>query len=46
MEKCQAGTSTIKTEYVACYETTYHAIWLRNFISTLKVVHSISKPLK
>ena len=29
-----------------CYEATCHAIWLRNFISVLKVVHSISRPLK
>ena len=31
---------------MACYDTTRHAIWLRNFISTLEVVHSISRPLK
>ena len=31
---------------MACYEATCHAIWLWNFISTLKVVHSISRPLK
>ena len=31
---------------MACYEATCYAIWLRNFISTLEVVHSISKPLK
>ena len=31
---------------MACYEATFHAIWLRNFISSLDVVHSISKPLK
>ena len=28
------------------YEATCHAIWLRNFISTLEVNHSISKPLQ
>ena len=39
-------SSTIEIEYVACYEATCHAIWLRNFISALEVVHSISKPLK
>ena len=33
-------------EYVACYKATCHAIWLRNFISALKVNHSISRPLK
>ena len=31
---------------MACYEATCHAIWLQNFISTLEVVHSISRPLK
>ena len=31
---------------MACYEATYHAIWLRNFILTLEVIHSIFKPLK
>ena len=29
-----------------CYEATCHTIWLWNFISTLEVVHSISRPLK
>ena len=36
----------MKAKYVMCYETTCHAIWLQNFISTLEVVHSISRPLK
>ena len=40
------ASSTMKTEYLGCYEATCHAIWLRNFISTLEVVHSISRPLK
>ena len=31
---------------MACYEATCHAIWLWNFISTLEVIHSISRPLK
>ena len=31
---------------MACYEATCHTIWLWNFISTLEVVHSISRPLK
>ena len=39
-------SSIIEAEYVACYEATCHAIWLRNFISSLEVVHSISRPLK
>ena len=39
-------SSTMEVEYVVCFESTCHAIWLRNFISTLEVVHSISRPLK
>ena len=39
-------SSTMEVEYVVCYEASCHAIWLQNFISTLKVVHSISKSLK
>ena len=38
-------SSTMETEYVACYEATCHAIWLWNFISALEVVHSISSSL-
>ena len=31
---------------MACYKATCHALWLWNFVSSLEVVHSISKPLK
>ena len=37
---------TMEAEYVACYEATCYARWLRNFILALKIVHSISRPLK
>ena len=36
----------MEAEYVACYETCCHVIWMRNFILALGVVDSISKPLK
>ena len=36
----------MEAEYVVCYEAICHGIWLQNFISTLEVVHSISRPLK
>ena len=39
-------SSIMEVEYVTCYETTCHAIWLHNFISALKVVRSISRSLK
>ena len=31
---------------MACYEACSHALWMRNFISALGVVDSISRPLK
>ena len=37
---------TMEAKYVSCYEASCHAIWLRNFISTLEVVYSISKSPK
>ncbi|XP_059627567.1 secreted RxLR effector protein 161-like [Cornus florida] len=40
------ASSTMEAEFVACYEATCHAIWLRNFITGLSVVDSITKPLK
>uniref|UniRef100_A0A2N9EWH4 Integrase catalytic domain-containing protein n=1 Tax=Fagus sylvatica TaxID=28930 RepID=A0A2N9EWH4_FAGSY len=39
------ASSTVQAEYVACYEATLQAVWLRNFISRLEIVDSISKPL-
>ena len=40
------ASSTIEAEFIACYETTSQGLWLKNFISGLKVVDSISRPLK
>ena len=36
----------MEAEFVACYEATIHALWLRNFISGLEIVDTITKPLK
>ena len=46
VEQTLTNSSTMEAEYVACYEATCHAIWLRNLISALEVVHSISRLLK
>ena len=46
VKKTLITSSTMEAEHVACYEATCHVIWLQNFISTLEVVHSISRPLK
>ncbi|KAF2318655.1 hypothetical protein GH714_009593 [Hevea brasiliensis] len=39
------ATSTMEAEYVACYEATCQAIWLKKLISGMLVVESISRPL-
>jgi hypothetical protein len=33
------------TEFIACYKALGQAMWLKNFILSLKVIDSISKPL-
>jgi len=38
--------STLKAKFIACFEATIHANWLRNFISGLRIVDSIARPLK
>ncbi|XP_070015738.1 secreted RxLR effector protein 161-like [Nicotiana sylvestris] len=40
------ATSTMESEFIACYEATSHELWLKNFISGLTVVDSISRPLR
>jgi len=40
------ATSTMEAEFVSCFEATSHGVWLKSFISDLKVVDSISRPLK
>ena len=39
------ATSTMEAEYVACYEATRQAMWLKNLISGFRIVESISRPL-
>ena len=39
------ASSTMVAEFIACYEATGQAVWLKNFIPGLKVVDSISKPI-
>ena len=40
------ATSTMEAEFVSCFEATSQGIWLRSFISGLKIVESISRPLR
>ena len=39
------ATSTFQAEYVAIFEATAHALWLRNFIARMRVVDSIERPM-
>jgi len=40
------ASSTMYAEFIACFEATGQALWLKKFISDLKVVDCISRPLK
>ena len=39
------ATSTMEAEYVACYEATCQAMWLKKLFLGFHIVESISKPL-
>ena len=39
------ATSTMEAEYVACYEATCQAMWLKKLFFGFHIVESISKPL-
>ncbi|WVZ17437.1 hypothetical protein V8G54_010419 [Vigna mungo] len=39
-------TSTMEVEFVACFEATVHALWLRNFVSRLDIINSIARPIR
>ncbi|XP_068639322.1 secreted RxLR effector protein 161-like [Aristolochia californica] len=40
------ASSTTVAEFIACFEASNHGIWLRNFVTGLRVVDSIDRPLK
>jgi hypothetical protein len=40
------ASSTMYAEFIACFEATGQAIWLKKFIPGLKMVDCIDKPLK
>ena len=40
------ASSMMYAEFIACYEATGQAVWLKKFIPDLKVVDCIDKPLK
>nr|XP_027096072.1 uncharacterized protein LOC113715966 [Coffea arabica] len=40
------ASSIMATEFITCYETSNQGIWLRNFVTGLRVMDSIETPLK
>ncbi|XP_051133284.1 secreted RxLR effector protein 161-like [Andrographis paniculata] len=40
------ATSTMEAEFVSFFEASSHGVWLKSFISELRVVDSISRPIK
>ncbi|KAL0378762.1 UNVERIFIED_CONTAM: Secreted RxLR effector protein [Sesamum radiatum] len=40
------ATSTMKAEFVSCFEATSHEVWLKSFISGIRIMDSISRPLR
>ena len=40
------ATSTMEAEFVSCFEATLHGVWLKSFIYGLRIMDSISKPLR
>ncbi|RVW47329.1 Retrovirus-related Pol polyprotein from transposon TNT 1-94 [Vitis vinifera] len=39
-------SSTMEAEFVACYEASNQGIWLRNFVTGVRVLDGIERPLK
>ncbi|RVW89978.1 Retrovirus-related Pol polyprotein from transposon TNT 1-94 [Vitis vinifera] len=39
-------SSTMEAEFIVCYKASNHGIWLRNFITKLRIVDGIEKPLR
>jgi len=36
----------MEAEFVSCFEATSHGVWLKSFISGLKIIDTISRPLR
>ena len=36
----------MEAKFVSCFEATLHVVWLKSFISGLRIIDSISKPLR
>ena len=46
VEQTLTATSNMEAEFVSCFEASSHGVWLKSFIYGLRIVDSISRPLK
>ena len=40
------ASSTMVAEFIACYEASNYGIWLRNFVTGLRILNGVERPLK
>nr|CAN60411.1 hypothetical protein VITISV_036515 [Vitis vinifera] len=45
VKQTMTATSTMEAEFISCFEATSHGVWLKSFISGLRVMDLISRPL-
>ena len=46
VKQTSTATSTMEVEFVSCFEASSHGVWLKSFIYGVRIVDSISRPLK
>ena len=44
VKKTLTATSTMEAEFVSCFEATSNGVWIKSFISGVKIMDSIFKP--
>ncbi|KAK7321173.1 hypothetical protein VNO77_31533 [Canavalia gladiata] len=45
-KQTMTNTSTMEAEFISCFEASSHGIWLKSFISGLRLLDSIFRPIK
>ena len=40
------ASSAMAVEFIACYEASNHGLWLRNFVTGLRIIEGVERPLK
>ena len=46
MKQTLTTTSILEVEFVYCFETTSHGVWVKSLIAGLRIVDSIHRPLR